>query len=227
MQKLAKLRFINKSFSGMDFYKFVWLLLLNRFDRIFFKKFYYYEDKKTYTLNFVFNHQHSKIKLRRQDIVIFFEVFYLKVYEVRLVKPENVKVMVDVGSHIGFVSLYYSLIFPGVKIYCLEPSAENIKLLNFNCKDFSISPYAISNTSGFGYFDTSFNSYNSKLDSKGEKIETITFNDLLNKHQITHIDLLKIDIEGAETLMFESIHDWKNKVTNLIMECHGNEKEII
>lgn len=227
MQKIDKLRFIMHTFSGVSSLKFLWLLLLNRWDRIFSGNAYFYHDKNIYTLNFNFNQQQRKIKLRRQDIVIFFEVFYLKVYDVPLLKPENVKVILDVGSHIGFVSLYYSIIFPEANIYCVEPSSENIKLLRFNVQDISITPLAISNTNGFAFFDTSYNSYNSKLNTTGESIETITFKDLMSKINLSHIDLLKIDIEGAESLMFESIDDWKDKVRNLIMECHGNENEII
>lgn len=48
----------------------------------------------------------------------------------------------------------------------------------------------------------------------------ISVNSLLSKHCIRQVDLIKIDIEGAETDLFSSNTEWLN-VTNLItMEVH-------
>ena len=51
-------------------------------------------------------------------------------------------------------------------------------------------------------------------------VEAISINDFLAQHQIDTIDLLKIDIEGAELPLFSRNLDWLNKTKIIIVEIH-------
>lgn len=57
----------------------------------------------------------------------------------------------------------------------------------------------------------------------------MTILDLLAKHELECVDLLKIDIEGSEFDLFRS-PEWLKRVSALCMEVHpeyGNPQEII
>jgi hypothetical protein len=46
--------------------------------------------------------------------------------------------------------------------------------------------------------------------------------DVIEKYEIAKIDLLKIDIEGAESLVFSSDISWLKIVDRLIIEIHSD-----
>lgn len=48
----------------------------------------------------------------------------------------------------------------------------------------------------------------------------ITFDEIINKHNIFTIDFLKIDIEGSEFNLFRGDTPWLNKVKHIAMEVH-------
>ena len=52
-------------------------------------------------------------------------------------------------------------------------------------------------------------------------VKGITIPMILQMHGIDHIDILKLDIEGAEYRVFENNFDeWINKVDQIIIELH-------
>jgi FkbM family methyltransferase len=58
----------------------------------------------------------------------------------------------------------------------------------------------------------------------------ISVSELMEKHDLQHIDFLKMDIEGAEFGIFRDTAPWLNRVDNLAMEVHrhtGDPAEII
>ena len=66
-----------------------------------------------------------------------------------------------------------------------------------------------------------------KLDSneKGEEfIDADTIQGVIDKFSISEIDILKIDVEGAENFIFDNSCDfWISKVKTIIMECPDSE----
>ena len=47
---------------------------------------------------------------------------------------------------------------------------------------------------------------------------------VIRKLGIDKIDILKIDIEGAEYELFESVQDWLGHVNTILVEVHEHEK---
>ena len=219
---MKKIVFILKGFKGIDKVRFLVFLAIIKFYWIVLKD-SIYTNQKNYKFNILLYGQQRTINIRMQDVATFFEVFYIEIYKSSLKKCE---VIVDLGAHIGLASLYFHTIYPQAKIYCVEPSSASFDLLVLNIQEAHHYKLAISNNNGTGFIKESVNGVNNSLNKSGTEVETITFPDLLTKLNIQKIDLLKIDIEGAESLLFESVNDWKNKVDNVIMECHGNANEI-
>ena len=59
-----------------------------------------------------------------------------------------------------------------------------------------------------------------------DAFKTVTISKLLKDSGFDEIDLLKIDIEGAEKEVFaaENVHDWLSKVNVLVIELHDRMK---
>ena len=60
-----------------------------------------------------------------------------------------------------------------------------------------------------------------KTDVGSIKVPTITLESLLNKYKIDHVTLMKVDIEGAETLLFNSVtDDVLDRIDQISVEFH-------
>jgi len=58
---------------------------------------------------------------------------------------------------------------------------------------------------------------------KSQKVETILLSDLVRDYNIGHIDVLKIDIEGKEYDVFDSIDsELLSKIDQIVLEFHMN-----
>lgn len=129
-------------------------------------------------------------------------------------------VVLDVGSYQGIYALYiYDKIQPNGKIYCFEPDPHNFITLKKNIKKYKLKNVilikkALFNKSTEIEFDlcgdgsTLFSTDKSK---NKIKIKTISTIDFIKKYNLTTIDFVKMDVEGAE---LEIIPDFlKNKIT--------------
>ena len=140
--------------------------------------------------------------------------------------------IIDIGGHLGFFSLYASLLNPKVPIYSFEPHNGNFELLKRNLKDNRVKnvvPWnlAVSNKEGPINLLLSKEDLNHStvkaIESTGEvqKTQATTLEKIFDRHQIGHCDLLKIDCEGAEFAILEdmpkSVYD---RVSNIFLEYH-------
>jgi FkbM family methyltransferase len=126
-------------------------------------------------------------------------------------------VIFDVGAYIGEVTATYKSIFPNATIYCFEPFWDSFQKLKKLCTDSSIAAYQIAMSDKQGTavlninMDLSCNSlfprpddgfrYYAKDSQNTRQIEvdTTTLDNFCEKTKISTIDILKIDVEGAET----------------------------
>ncbi len=169
------------------------------------------------------------------------EIFSNEVYKVSLHNPTPL--IYDLGSHIGLSIIYFKQQYPSSKIISFEPNPnvyplllENIEMNNL--KDITTYNIALSGNKGSrtlyidksqrGCFSTSSftkNAWNGKQNSIGIQVKT----DKLSNYINTPIDLLKMDIEGAEIEVLKEI-DESNKikmVKNIIIEFHQTDKHKI
>jgi FkbM family methyltransferase len=144
---------------------------------------------------------------------------------------ENPQVILDLGANIGTSAIALSRQFPGARIYAVEMESNNFALMCENVRDFkNIVPVqaAIAATSGmremfdrktgpWGY--TIADTHNEKTEL-GEKIEALSLDSLCERFEIRTIDLLKMDIEGAEKEVFEAGGRWLNITNAIVIELH-------
>jgi FkbM family methyltransferase len=186
-------------------------------------------------LEFTFNNRNFKITLRSQaDKSVFEEIFKLGEYKAAEEKIKDAKnFIIDAGAQVGFFCLYAKALNPGVKIIAIEPDEENLEAManNFsqnNIKDIEIISSALTGTRSVRDFfvsqdfhDHSLNKNLVKKIARKVKVQGLTFNDICEKYKINQIDLLKMDIEGAEYEVLNSLsqNDW-DKINSVVLEYH-------
>jgi FkbM family methyltransferase len=161
------------------------------------------------------------------DINMFYEIFWSDMYNIPeslLAAPLNI---IDLGANVGFTTMYFALKYPDAKIISLEPSKMNFVVLQKNIalqKNVKALNAAVWFESKQIPFMEAANAYNSRIaetdTEHSHTIEAYNVEDILSKENIDTIDLLKIDIEGAEKDILQKNQDWLNKVKNIIIEIH-------
>jgi FkbM family methyltransferase len=157
------------------------------------------------------------------------EIFIYEVY--RPADSTAVHTIIDCGSNIGMSILYFKKLYPESKLIGFEPDHETFKLLTTNINDnhlgnVELHQVALSNReSDVGLYSkrSRSGSLNMSLFKSAEMTEEnkVVASRLLNYIK-SEVDLLKIDIEGAEVMIIQDLID-ANKlqlIRQLIIEYH-------
>jgi len=165
------------------------------------------------------------------DIDVFKQVFVLRDYNLCLdIKPN---LIIDAGAYVGYSSLYFSLKYPNAQIIAVEPEESNFKILEKNTEKI---PNIKRIKAGLWPRDSFLKIVNKGLGNWGfmteevSKIEDfdikgVTIDTLLKESNFKEIDILKIDVEGAEKELFsENFESWLGKVNVIIIELHEHMK---
>lgn len=142
------------------------------------------------------------------------------------------RLIVDAGANIGMATLYFAHLFPGAHIYAIEPEEHNFELLCRNCvgiENLTLKKAALwpSSTklriSDASAGDWAF-SVQPSMDSNG--VDAITIPQILASTGAGQIDLLKLDIEGAERELFsDDCESWLPSVRMIVIELHDRYKK--
>ena len=62
------------------------------------------------------------------------------------------------------------------------------------------------------------------LDNILHTVKSVTIENLLHQFELEKIDILKVDIEGAEKEIFDHSKNWIEKVDSIIIELHDSLK---
>jgi FkbM family methyltransferase len=136
--------------------------------------------------------------------------------------------IVDAGANIGTASLYFALRFPRARIIALEPEPSNYAMLCRNVENFpQIVPLQAALWSYSGTLRLSVDGAKSEVQvrecqsgvSEGE-VRSLSMPDLISECHIESIDMLKIDIEGAEKEIFANADPWIERVRLIVIELH-------
>lgn len=145
------------------------------------------------------------------------------------------KVIIDAGANIGLAAVYFSQRFPKAKIYSIEPEDSNIEIFKRNTKAYkNVLCYkkALHHTAemslkvideGIGKWGFTTKQLDAVSENKKvvSEIDTISIESLMKANNIDIIDILKIDIEGAEKPLFElNYQSWLPKTRYVIVELH-------
>lgn len=140
-------------------------------------------------------------------------------------RPEYI---VDAGAFTGISALYFSRKYPEAKIIAIEPERSNYDLLVRNTgpykRIYPVRGGVFGEDIALTISDSDAEKYAFRLEESGTAAETVpgyTINTLMKDFQLPRIDILKMDIEGAEYSVFMSDPDeWLCNVRILVVELH-------
>jgi len=146
--------------------------------------------------------------------------------------------ILDLGANRGYSTLYWSLRFPNARVDGVEMNEENAaacrSLFHANNLEATFHQIALSDRDGTNHFLshpshtrhrlTTLVSDDSSDYSTNDTIEVAsqTFATFLASQGLSSIDILKVDIEGAEQFLLESIEVWSSSVKLILLEIHHN-----
>lgn len=144
------------------------------------------------------------------------------------------KLILDCGGNIGCAAVFFANVYPNSKIYSIEPEKNNFKLLWYNTSQYkNITPInsALWDKETFirvedrGYGTWGFMTFETD-ENDPAAFKTVTIAKLLKESGFDEIDLLKVDIEGAEKEVFGAadVDDWLSKVKVIAIELHDRMK---
>jgi FkbM family methyltransferase len=143
---------------------------------------------------------------------------------------------IDLGAHWGTHSLYVrKIIGQNGNIFAAEPNPENVELLEKSIEENSIKniePINVAVTSSVGQSDLmvpgqssmsaladydDFDSY-SKI-----QVETTTIDKIIERKDISSVDLLKMDIQGAEADAIKGMHEAVELIEHMYIDFHSGQ----
>lgn len=151
------------------------------------------------------------------------EIFVENIYKLETANKRPV--ILDGGGHIGLSSIYFKQQHPNALVTVFEPDAGNFEFLKNNLLSQGYEDVILRNEAIWKENTTLVFNSETSMSSKiaigsgqgGVNVKAIRLRDLLN----TEIDLLKLDIEGAEYEVLKDIKDKLYLLKNIFIEYHG------
>jgi FkbM family methyltransferase len=189
----------------------------------------------------ILNHEDYSFEIRENtedpsydhnlDFKVINETWTENVYRIHQGQFFGAGVFVDVGANIGAVSLFVDSFNKSrddnnkIKVYAIEPEPNNLHLLNQNIQNnptenitvvsnaiwHKETMVSISNRGG--------NSSIVDLEEDSSEVLAITLETLFSTYSIEEVDVMKIDIEGAEfDLIINTPAETLAKINRLVLE---------
>ena len=148
--------------------------------------------------------------------------------------PAAPRLIIDGGANVGYASIVFANKYPHAQIIAVEPEVNNYRLAVENCRTYpnihvilggiwtSDAHLAIGNPQAESWSFT----VREVEDAPPNAIRGYSIATLLRQSGYETIDLLKLDIEGAEEQIFSAADTaWIDHVRVLVIETHGERSE--
>lgn len=156
------------------------------------------------------------------------ELFVQEIY--RFTAKNDRPIILDCGANIGLSCIYFKSIYPNAIVHAYEPDSKLFQVLKQNIEinkftNVNLHQAAIWIEDTHLSFDNK-GSEASHIDLSGKSsnsVQAYSLAAILNGFD--HIDLLKMDIEGAEFEVIQTCATHLHKIENLFLEYHGKVNE--
>ncbi len=161
------------------------------------------------------------------------EFFYLP----RLAKPGMT--VLNIGANVGIYTLALAQLIPDGVVHAFEPASSTYRLLNANvtwnqlrglvgsnihCHQLAVSATLGSSTLYRYPSSLQHSLFAQQPDQPGETVQTVALDEWLAQQGINHVDLLWIDVEGAEELVLSGATRLLSNPTAPLIVCELNKK---
>jgi FkbM family methyltransferase len=185
---------------------------------------------KGYPYPFFFRHGASDVRVIRQ--------IFLKEQYRELQGEKKVGRIIDCGANVGCSAVYFLSKYPDAELIAIEPDEDNCRLLRKNLEPFGERARVLQaaiwsrdqrlriDRGQFG--DGKEWSYQVRVcrDDEQADVSAIGLETIIKQFNWEQVDLLKIDVEGAELELFASGYvPWLSRTRNLAIELHGQDCE--
>lgn len=163
------------------------------------------------------------------DIATFDEVIVDRCYDLPFeLAPTTI---IDAGANIGLTAAYFAVTYPDATIVTIEPDPSNFELLQHN-----VAPYAnvhpvraaVWTSSGTVRLGDPRNGPRGfRVDDaapRGFDVDAVTLVEIMDRFGMDTVDLLKIDVEGAEVELFADPSAWIDRVGAIAIELHDRAR---
>ena len=170
---------------------------------------------------------------------IFSEIFINECYPIK--KSNKKRLIIDVGANVGFFTFYALMKSPNVDIISIEADPKNYNVLKKNISTNNLDDQvqllnnAVCSKKGEIIFHSSLKNsgwsslYKTRgaVESESINICAITVSELLSTFKVNTVDILKIDIEGAEydIILNDNFLD-RYKVKQIYIEADKNPRDV-
>ena len=186
----------------------------------------------------------SDVTIKNHDGIFFCGSSFLVAQgAISTYEPENKRyfnlkkgIFVDIGANIGRYTIMQAKKLKVGKVIAIEPEPRNFEILKKNIKLNNLEnvipvKIACSNSKGIANFwlgaegeGTAHSLIEIKNNSKKISVNTETLDNIMKKLKIKKVDLIKVDVEGLEPLIFEGAENMLKNHPKIIFEALSDEK---
>ncbi len=179
------------------------------------------------------------VRAGTSDRHVFRQVLVNREYDC-LRPTHSPRLIIDCGANVGYASIFFLGQYPAARVVAIEPEPGNFTMLKRNTAPFGARITAIQ--SGIWSHPTGLTirrgQFGDGRDYATQVVETppgqtpdiqaVDMAGVLAASGCSRIDILKVDIECAEAVLFGRFTGrWLDQVDNLVIELHGAECERI
>jgi FkbM family methyltransferase len=163
------------------------------------------------------------------------EIFEHQYYSLPL--DRSPATVLDLGANIGLSAIYFSRAYPSARLACVEPVADNLRImaqnLRLNDVEAEIISAAVDVADGQvvmrrDAMDFGHQVISARSDPSAAHFEVpaLSVPSILRRLGWDRIGLLKVDIEGHEQRLFADDCDWLHRVDAMCLEYHHDSGDV-
>jgi FkbM family methyltransferase len=208
-----------------------------------FKKGEVISDNRLFSMNFGKTKLWLKEGSSSAEVMTLFEMFKDKNHhKIKQFQGKQDNVILDIGANEGYYTLKMKDNNPSLQIFAFEPIPETFKILKKNIlannlKNVHLVNYAVGKENKkieFEYVPEATAISSIKIDLKSRqwldkkrirkiKVNCVNLPWIFDKYKLSHVDIMKIDTEGAEFDILRGGKEVLDKINRIVIEFHSEK----
>lgn len=172
-------------------------------------------------------------RLGSSDLGVFHQIFIDREYD-PLCNMRKVHSVIDCGANVGYSSAFFLSQFPSCRVVAVEPDSGNCAMCERNLRAYGSRAVVV--RAGIWSQNVPLKIAQERYRDGREwtvqvrpcevheapDFEGLTVASLIANFGFTRISVLKMDIEGAEAVVFQGNIDWIDRVDAIAIELHDD-----